>query len=304
MELFFRKYFWTLNLAFLALAAFLVARTANVFVAGAIAPDADDAAMAPAKGGRAAPVRFGAAAIHIEQAAKMFGVEVPKPEVEEAPAVAAAFDPSGEPVKSSLRASLIGTMVANRPEWSLATLRDDSSSDVGVYMPGDRFMTAEVDSIERLRVIVRNEGRREYIALDDGTPKPAPSAPPPPAVATGPSEPSTAGIEKIDDNNYNITRDLIDQQLANLSQLSTQARIVPSFKDGVANGFKLFSIRPGSLYSQIGIQNGDVIKRINGYEINSPDKALEVYSKLKESAKVEIEIERRGSPMKKSYTIR
>jgi histidinol-phosphate aminotransferase len=29
-------------------------------------------------------------------------------------------------------------------------------------------------------------------------------------------------------------------------------------------GFKLFSIKPGSLYSKIGLQNGDVINRIRG----------------------------------------
>ena len=41
-----------------------------------------------------------------------------------------------------------------------------------------------------------------------------------------------------------------------MNQIATQARIVPSFKNGVANGFKLFSIQPGSLYSAIGVENG------------------------------------------------
>ncbi len=83
-----------------------------------------------------------------------------------------------------------------------------------------------------------------------------------------------------------------------------QARIVPAFKDGVATGFKLFSIRPDSLYTKIGIQNGDVIKRINGFDINSPDKALEVYTKLKESNRIEIEIDRNGANVRKTYNVR
>ena len=78
---------------------------------------------------------------------------------------------------------------------------------------------------------------------------------------------------------------------------------MPSFKNGVANGVKLFQIQPGSLYSAIGIENGDVITRINGYEVNSPDKALEVYQKLRESAHVTIELERGGQPVKKEYNI-
>ena len=78
---------------------------------------------------------------------------------------------------------------------------------------------------------------------------------------------------------------------------------MPSFKNGQANGFKLFQIQPGSLYSNIGIENGDVITRINGYEVNSPDKALEVYQKLRESTHVTIEGERAGQPYKNEISI-
>jgi general secretion pathway protein C len=82
-----------------------------------------------------------------------------------------------------------------------------------------------------------------------------------------------------------------------------QARIVPAFKDGQSEGFKLFSIRPDSIYTKIGVQNGDVIKQINGYDLNSPEKALEIYSKLKEASRIDIVIDRNGSTMHKSYTI-
>ncbi len=71
----------------------------------------------------------------------------------------------------------------------------------------------------------------------------------------------------------------------------------------MANGFKLFSIQPGSLYSAIGMENGDVIQRINGYEINSPEKALELYQKLRESSHMTIELERNGQPVRKEYNI-
>ena len=80
-----------------------------------------------------------------------------------------------------------------------------------------------------------------------------------------------------------LAKSTVNAALTDLSQLATQARIVPSFKNGVANGFKLFSIVPDSLYAKIGIQNGDVIRRINGYEMNSPDKALEIYQKLRDA---------------------
>ncbi len=111
------------------------------------------------------------------------------------------------------------------------------------------------------------------------------------------------GVRQVADNRYEIDRNVIDSTLSNLNTIATQARIVPSFKNGVANGFKLFSIQPGSIYSSIGIENGDVVQRVNGYEINSPEKALELYQKLKESGHVTIELERGGQVIRKEANI-
>lgn len=300
MELLFRKYFWTVNLAFLALAGILSARTVNTFVAAAISEPAVAEPSAPQAGGRT-PSAFGLASIDLERTAKVFGIELPKEEPAEKAPEAPQYDPNADPVKSTLHAALVGTMAANRPEWSFATIRDLGSQNVGVYLPGDSFLGAEILSVERMRVILLNNGRKEYLAIGEVAAAPGAMMPPPVATTA-----STAGdaITQVDENNYVIPREEIDKQLSNLNSIATQARIVPSFKNGVANGFKLFSIRPGSIYSKIGIQNGDVIKKINGYEINSPDKALEVYSKLKEASKIEIELERRGSQLNKSYVIR
>jgi len=111
------------------------------------------------------------------------------------------------------------------------------------------------------------------------------------------------GIKKTGPGSWKIDREEIDKTLSNLNNIAMQARIVPSFKNGEANGFKLFAIRPGSVYSKLGIQNGDIIHKINGYAMNSPDKALEIYQKLKSARNVEIEVTRRGKSKKLSYTI-
>ena len=161
----------------------------------------------------------------------------------------------------------------------------------------------------RLSVILHNDGRREFI---DGNPgdgsMPVPSYTPPPVAAAKPSGRPNSGLGKgiraTGENEYEVPRDEIDRTLANLNEVAMQARIVPAFKDGQAQGFKLFSIRPDSIYSKIGVQNGDVIRRINGFELNSPEKALEVYSKLKEASRIEIEIERNGAPIRKTYNVR
>jgi general secretion pathway protein C len=115
--------------------------------------------------------------------------------------------------------------------------------------------------------------------------------------------PAFDDIKKSDESTWSVPSGTLDKLMNSSGCLVTQARIVPSMKNGKANGFKLFSIRKGSIYSKIGIQNGDVIQRINGYEITSPDKALEIYTKLKDAKTIRIELTRRGKPMKFTYKV-
>ena len=162
---------------------------------------------------------------------------------------------------------------------------------------------ARIYGIEKERVLLDNDGSNEYIDNSAAappnlgvTPIPVPGGVP---QASGGGE----GVKQLSENQYVVARSEINNALTNLSDLATKARIVPSFKNGVANGFKLFSIVPDSLYAKIGVQNGDVIRRITGYEMNSPDKALEIYQKLRDASRIEIEIERRGETLRKTYSI-
>ncbi|MFN7131000.1 MAG: type II secretion system protein GspC [Myxococcales bacterium] len=312
MELLFRKYFWTLNLAFLLVAAFLAAKTVNVFVAAQLAPVPDFSGQ---------PVQSNAQPVIkpvlvAEALSKVTGVELPKPppveelaKVEETTAAAPDVWESTDPVKTGLRVKLVGTMVANRPEWSMANIEDITNHEVKVYMVGDHIQGAEIREIQRWRVLINNNGRKEYIDNEpgDGSVATVAAITPPPTAANTAAPPGPAlgsGVRQTGEDTYEIEKGEIDKTLGNLNAVAMQARIVPAFKDGVATGFKLFSIRPDSIYSKIGIQNGDVIRRINGFEINSPDKALEVYSKLKESSRIEIEVDRNGSPVRKTYNVR
>ena len=63
-------------------------------------------------------------------------------------------------------------------------------------------------------------------------------------------------------------------------------------------------MRPDGPFGKIGLQNGDVISAINGLEMTSPDKALEVYTKLKTASHLSVGLERNGQKITKDYNIR
>jgi general secretion pathway protein C len=308
VELLFKRHFWVVHLAFIFAVALLVTRTANAFVESALVP-LPTGRVAPKAAQKLEPVT----ALSLDRLAKATGLPVPKPEPTVLEPTVPVVDLNAPPVRSSLRVKLLGTLVnEGNPEWSVCSIQDVVTLKTNTYMLHDKIQGAEIVDIERLRVIVLNNNRREFI---DGTPGDGTSVAPAPVVQAAPvgkggndgAPPAVAllnGVKQLSDNDYEIPRAEIDKTLSNLNDVAMQARIVPAFKDGQAQGFKLFSIRPDSIYTKIGIQNGDVIKRINGFDLNSPEKALEIYSKLKESSRIDIEVERNGASVRKTYNVR
>jgi len=308
MELTLQRYTWVGSLLATVLCAYLGAKIVNTFAASSIAlKPALHAVVAP----KAQTIAH--AELDPKRISTLFGVPLPEPKPLEGdgggtPKPSAQWNP--EPQRSPLHAVLVGTAIATPERYSLCQLTNTDQNETAVYAAGDTFMNARIYGIERLlekgpdhdqwkeRVLLVNEGRNEYI--DNSAP--AAGAPNLGVVALPPPS-GGEGVKQISENQYVVAKKEIDNALTNLSDLATKARIVPSFKNGVPNGFKLFSIVPDSLYAKIGVQNGDVIRRINGYEMNSPDKALEIYQKLRDATRIEIELERRGDTVRKSYSI-
>jgi hypothetical protein len=82
-------------------------------------------------------------------------------------------------------------------------------------------------------------------------------------------DPIYATIEKIDDTHYKLPRASVDTLLANPLDFMKGARVVPSMRNGQADGFKLYAIRPSSTFSRLGFQNGDTIHGINGLPLDA-----------------------------------
>jgi general secretion pathway protein C len=324
LDLFFRKYAWTANLVLLFAAAWFTAKTVNTLVGSAIrpTPQANLAQTAAPPPRPALPVTLDMDAVY-----RLIGQQQPRA-VEEPAAQSGPVSPQNcedaraAPLKSDLRMQLVATVIAERPRFSLATMTDLATRETHVLGVGDQLGSIRLIGVERVRddrdatgngfrvvAVICNSGTKEYLDFEPGSGEAVASAtnlglaPLPPATRTPGNTAPGAGVRQVADNRYEIDRNVIDSTLSNLNTIATQARIVPSFRNGVANGFKLFSIQPGSLYASIGIENGDVIQRVNGYEINSPEKALELYQKLRESAHVTIELDRGGQIIRKEYNI-
>lgn len=226
------------------------------------------------------------------------------------------------PPATSLPLALLGTIVSDsEPEISAATVANTSTFRSGNYGVGDVIPDAgEVRRIRSKWVDFHNKNANRMERIELGPPAmppvvasaaPPPTAPPTPAATPEGQNPEAdllaavdKGVKRVSDTAYDIDRGLVDKILGDPSVISRQARIVPSIKDGKANGFKMYAIRPNSVFAKIGLQNGDTIQSINGFDMSSPDKALEVYTKVRSASNLSISILRRGQPVQMDYSIK
>ena len=106
-----------------------------------------------------------------------------------------------------------------------------------------------------------------------------------------------AEITKVDESHYTITRKGVEAALGNLLSLNRSLRITPELKNGKPLGYRLSSIKHGSLLACVGFENGDLIQAINGNDITTPDKALATYAKLRTTSMVRAAVLRGGKPI-------
>lgn len=85
-------------------------------------------------------------------------------------------------------------------------------------------------------------------------------------------------------------KEVLDDPNAFLSQ----ALFKPNNKGGKTQGFKVTNIKSNSLLKKLGLENGDVLMRVNGEMITGPTKLLQVYGSLSGASAISIDVERKG----------
>lgn len=210
---------------------------------------------------------------------------------------------------TSLPLDLLATNLTEPANASFATVRDRDSDRQGSFFVGDAIPGAgAIEVIRGAQVIFLNpqSGRRERLTLFP--PAAARSAPEsqrsrPRRDAQASATPFAESIAKVDDTTYEVERTLVDQLISNPAQLGASVRPTVS-KDG-AVGMKVFGVRPSSALAAIGVQSGDTIQSINGMAMTtSPDKLLEMYTKLSQQQSLSVTLERRGQSVTMNYRVR
>jgi len=205
-------------------------------------------------------------------------------------------DIEGMPVAvKSLGLKLVGTVVANKPEESSAIIEDLTSRKQEVYREGDEVKNTRIKRILRHNVIINTGTRDEVLTMlpEESTEKS--SAPARPTRGRPKPASGTSSIQ--------LDREELESQMADLNELMQQVRIRPFMEGKNPAGFLVSNIKPGSLFSKMGLRNGDVIQGVNGETITTPDQAIELYESLMEGGAIDLDIKRGRRTQKLRYAV-
>lgn len=236
---------------------------------------------------------------------------------EQAPEEAVVAD-GQEALCGSEQATLVAVFFReDAPELSMVALKQRGESFVVEQeLPRAESGLRLLEVREKGATIQPSSGpacRLEMFAEEDATApavaqRAAPRVSPSPAASTRtssiPDAEYDAGIQKVGEYKYNVSRELLNKVLGNRLELIRTARVVPHEENGRVVGVKLYGIRNKSMLSRVGMKNGDMLRTINGFDMTSPDTALEAYARLRSADNLTVSVVRGGKPVSLDYRVR
>jgi general secretion pathway protein C len=239
--------------------------------------------------------------------------------------------PTNEPIKEEVNrdpyedpdcdvAKIVLIAASDDPQWSFAALagsdgksmlrrQGDEISGYTVTFIGDQRSPEQRQSGKRElfdRVwLTSSSGARCQIRVGGKAPTakgPAPVKDKP--KGGGVSKNISDKIHKVSETEFNVERSVIDSILENQAELMKSARIVPEKECDKVVGIRLFGIKPDSLLGTLGIENGDRLSSINGFDMSNPQTALEAYTKLRTADHLTVALNRHGKPTNVDFNIK
>jgi len=194
---------------------------------------------------------------------------------------------------------LLGTALGSYRE-TYALIQKTSTREERVFRLGDRiYDLGTLVSVKKEQVVINAGGQQIKLmtpvatGTDTGRSAPGQEYPQPTPLATA-----------VGSGSYVVDQRALNASLDNIGQAMTDARLLPSVKDGKVEGFRVSEVKPAGIFGMVGIKNGDVLLHINDFPIDSPDKAIQSLVSLKGQSRIKLDLIRDGQPVTLNYDIR
>jgi type II secretion system protein C len=204
--------------------------------------------------------------------------------------------PAPEPPAPAIEA--VGVVRSPTPGRSVAILR--SAGRTRVVAVGESAFGARLTAIGVETVTLERDGRPLELRLAS---LPSAPAPPPRAVAAAPAagqppeDPATPPRE--------MDRRLVQARLGEeMSRILADTAIAPVMEEGRVVGVQLTRVPEGSLLTDAGLRQGDVLTRINDTQVDGMATLISLWPRLQNATELRAVVLRGGQPFSLRLTLR
>lgn len=201
---------------------------------------------------------------------------------------------SSSPAASASGLRLKGVVAPTPGVAASAIFSTGSGKDLSVFIGSEVQPGVKLVEVHPDHAIVSRSGARERIDLEARRS----------LASSGPQASQRPGGFKINvsrsgANSFSLSRKELDDALRDPNQLNYLGQIgVPP-----GGGVRMEAAPAGSLAQKLGLQPGDIIKRVNGQSVASPGDLARLYQQFATLSAVQAEIQRGGSSVQLTYAI-
>jgi type II secretion system protein C len=185
----------------------------------------------------------------------------------------------------SINLRLVGTTVFG--EKSSVILEDPTRGTQGVYRLGDIIQGYTITTILNDSVTLTKQDQELVLMLAQG----------------GNSPLSDQFFKKVDENSWKVSADKITDMVSNIDQYVGQVIAYQHRENGKPAGFRIRHLKEGNDFEKMGIKNEDIIKRVNGIDVNDLSSVVKAVYQLSGDTNFTVELERDGQKQMQNYQL-
>ncbi len=201
--------------------------------------------------------------------------------------------------------TLIGTVSGGDYDYAIVV---DQSGKQEVFKKGQNiFGIGKLKAVYKDRIVLKTpSGERSYEIADIiiKEVKAQAGGAQNTSSSSSPTITSLSAPVRTSANIFTINSDALRHAIDNPKEILTDARFIPNIVDGRQEGFIVKELKKGGVYESLGLEDGDVLLRVNNLPITGPESALQAFTALKGMDRIELDIMRRGQKITMTYQIR
>jgi general secretion pathway protein C len=178
---------------------------------------------------------------------------------------------------------LVGTAVTSDPTKNFAIIENRSTGNQIACREGDPLGEVVIKKILDGQVVIGTKTGDQMLSMEYGK--------------------RSEGDVQSPLEMARLSRKQVDSTLPEYMQLMQEIRVRPYLEEGQPGGFLIYNIEPGSIFAQMGLENGDVIKAVNGKTVETTQQVIDFYDALKAGGTISLYIKRGESEQKLRFEI-